>query len=314
MNSAALPFDKRVPNDQYDRISVIIPSFNSGTTIARTLETLQDQEQPGDYEVIVVDSSDDGAVADLVPNFPVTRLIRLERRAYPGNARNIGVAAATGEILAFTDADCMVGRDWIRTIRTAHQTGVPVIGGTIANGNPERLFGWMYYFCKLSHWLPNSQRIAVKEIPTACLTMKRFVFDQYGPFLEDCYSSDTAFNWAVAAQLGPPVLSSAIEVRHINCTRVGTVVCKLYRHGRDFARLRVSAEGWSGWRRLLFVLGSPLLPGMLFWRTARNVYASRIYLGRFVAYWPLVLAGWAVWGVGEAAGCLFPARRQSSQT
>lgn len=159
-------------------VSVIIPSFNSGATITRTLETLQDQEEPGNYEVIVVDSSDDDAVANLVRGFPVARLIRLEQRAYPGKARNIGVAVATGEILAFTDADCVVSRDWIRAIRMAHQTGIPVIGGTIANANPQSWIGWMYFFCKVSHWLPTQEARTMREIPTAALTMRRWVYDR----------------------------------------------------------------------------------------------------------------------------------------
>jgi hypothetical protein len=95
-------------------ISVIVPARDAAATLGATLASLADQDLDGPYEVIVVDagSSDDtAAIAERAGN-PV-RLVRAGD-ARPGAARNAGVQAATAPLLAFTDADCVPGRGWLR--------------------------------------------------------------------------------------------------------------------------------------------------------------------------------------------------------
>ena len=95
-------------------ISVIVPARDAAATIGRTLEALAAQDVEAPYEVIVVDdgSSDEtAALAERAPG-PV-RVIR-QAGAGPGPARNLGVAEASGSVLAFTDADCVPRADWLR--------------------------------------------------------------------------------------------------------------------------------------------------------------------------------------------------------
>lgn len=99
-------------------VSVIIPARDAEATLARTLDSLaaQDLEQP--YEVVVVDDgSSDGTAAvteadrGLIRG-PVT-VIR-QGPLGPAEARNRGAAAASAEVLAFTDADCFPRPGWLR--------------------------------------------------------------------------------------------------------------------------------------------------------------------------------------------------------
>lgn len=87
------------------RVSVIIPLYNKGETIARTLHSVYAQEFR-DFEVIVVDDgSTDGSrriVQDL--NLPSLRLVSQEN-AGPGAARNRGARSSDGSLLAFIDGD-----------------------------------------------------------------------------------------------------------------------------------------------------------------------------------------------------------------
>lgn len=98
------------------RVSVIIPARDAAATIGRTVEALAGQDLGEPFEVIVaLDGPDDGtadaargagAVDTIVP--PPD-----EAGSGPGAARNRGVAAARGSILAFTDADCEPEPDWL---------------------------------------------------------------------------------------------------------------------------------------------------------------------------------------------------------
>lgn len=98
------------------RISVIIPVYNGRQTLADCLQALQNQTHPPD-EVIVVDdgSTDDSAM--IAGRFGVKVLQQIN--AGPAAARNRGAVAATGDILLFTDADCIPAPHWVERMQAA---------------------------------------------------------------------------------------------------------------------------------------------------------------------------------------------------
>src|SRR5688572_21591436 len=103
-------------NSTVPRCSIVVPSYRSAATIARCLRSLIAQDAPFDYEVIVVDSSDDGTAELVRRDFPGVCLHHLPDRVGPETARNIGAKHAKGAILAFLDSDCIAPRDWLRRL------------------------------------------------------------------------------------------------------------------------------------------------------------------------------------------------------
>ena len=87
------------------KVSVVIPTYNDETTIAGTLESVFAQRFDGAFEVIVVnDGSTDGTRAVLEKFGERIRVIDQEN-AGAAAARNVGIAAASGEYIALLDAD-----------------------------------------------------------------------------------------------------------------------------------------------------------------------------------------------------------------
>jgi glycosyltransferase involved in cell wall biosynthesis len=286
------------------KLSVIIPSYNSSQTIAKCLRSLESQMSNEYVEVIVVDSSEDGTPDIVAKQFPKVVLYTFSERKFPGDARNFGISKAKGEILAFTDADCMVNQNWIDEIIKAHQAPYPLIGGAIDNGNPESYVGWSHYFCALSQWMPQSQTCLMAEIPTGCLSVKRWAFDKYGPFPERTFSEDVVFNWRVASDGHKPLFVPSIKVSHIQSSDWIRFLRKQLMYGRHYARARMAEQRFSTLRRITFVLASSLLPLLLFYRTSNRVFKTRIYLKQFVLSSPLVFVGLIAWSCGEFLGYL----------
>ena len=281
-------------------VSVIIASYNSSATIERCLEALTTLETAVPFEVVVVDSSQDGTTELIAARFPEVILLESDARLYPGNARNLGVERARAEILAFTDADCIVDDHWIEEIATAHRTDVLAVGGSIDNGNPESLISWANYFCEFTAWMPAGAPRPVLEIPTACLSIKRRAFEEFGPFLVDTLCSDSAFCWRLARSGRPPVFIPSMRVAHLSVTEPSLYFARKWRHGRAFARVRAAEEGLGRFRCLLKLLGSPFVPALLFFRTARSVARARLFRRQFVISAPLVFLGVLLWALGEA--------------
>lgn len=105
------------------RLSVIIPCYNAATTIAAQLDALAGQCWTHQWEVIVVNNRSTDGSMDVVERYrtrlPHLRIVdALARRSRP-YALNVGAAAATGESLAFCDADDEVGPGWVAAIGDA---------------------------------------------------------------------------------------------------------------------------------------------------------------------------------------------------
>ena len=99
-------------------ISVIIPSYNEDTNIGRCLLSLLAQDIPrNEYEIIVVDGDSKDRTREIAGQYADQVFIQTSRRV--GGARNDGVLASRGEIIATTDADCILPPDWLRNIRDA---------------------------------------------------------------------------------------------------------------------------------------------------------------------------------------------------
>jgi GT2 family glycosyltransferase len=97
---------------------VIIPAFNADETIEQCLKALVQQTvSRADYEIIVVDDGSSDETRPKVSSFPGIRLYS-QPNLGPAAARNLGVQHAQGDLVLFTDADCVPAEDWIKRIST----------------------------------------------------------------------------------------------------------------------------------------------------------------------------------------------------
>lgn len=102
-------------------ITVVVPTFRRPDGLTRALEALAGQQDPGaPWDVVVVDNDDPPGAqpvfSGLAPHFNGrARLVREARRG-ASRARNAGIAAASGEVVAFLDDDVVPAGDWLRQL------------------------------------------------------------------------------------------------------------------------------------------------------------------------------------------------------
>lgn len=166
-------------------MTVIVPVHNGAADLARCLDALRAQDYPAtSYDVVVVDNGSTeniGAVASTEPG--VTLLTEHRPGSYA--ARNTGLASASGELLAFTDADCSPSRHWLsRAVAVLEgPPGADMVGGAVdlrfATGAP-RTAAELY---ESIHAFPQQRYLEEQGwAVTANMVTWRRVFDQVGLF------------------------------------------------------------------------------------------------------------------------------------
>ncbi len=94
------------------KVSVIVPVYNNQESIKKCVEALLGQDYPNNgYEVIVVDDGSDDGTAGVVKAYPLKYIY--QKNQGPAAARNRGAGEAKGDIILFTDSDCVPDGNWI---------------------------------------------------------------------------------------------------------------------------------------------------------------------------------------------------------
>ena len=290
------------PQPQPDAIvaSVIVPSFNSKLTIRATLQAILTQKTSYPFEVIVVDSSNDGTAELVGREFPAVRLFRLHQQVYPGSGRNLGVQRALGRYVVFTDSDCVPASDWLERIVASIRTrDTDAVGGCVVNGYPKRLTGWVSHLIEFNEWTENTPAGQVKNIPTCNIAYRRQIFfERHLSFTDIFPSEDTIFNWILTERGGRIYFDPGIRVVHFG--RVG--LRRLLRHQFTLGQASAEARRTTTLPGQLFVrypILSLLLPGIrwlrTFWRLLKN---DRKQCALFVGITPLYLTAVFAWSVG----------------
>jgi len=120
------------------KISVIIPAYNAHKTIQKCLEGVLSQKTNNEYEVIVVDDGSSDDTVKIIEKFPV-RLIKQKHQG-PAKARNLGAKKSKGNIIIFTDSDCIPPENWLKELtKPFSDSEIVGVSGTYKTKNKEKI-------------------------------------------------------------------------------------------------------------------------------------------------------------------------------
>jgi len=176
-------------------ISVVLPTYNRASSLARALESLNRQEQV-ELEVLVVDNRSSDGTAELLSRLSEPFVALYE--ATPGEswARNTGVVRARSEWIAFFDDDEVAEPDWLWQLwRVAQTSGAAVVGGSVLlslSASEHQQWGPQ---CRKFLGELLAEEAGASTLPGCCNALvHRRVFDQVGLFdTELTVASDSDF-------------------------------------------------------------------------------------------------------------------------
>jgi glycosyltransferase involved in cell wall biosynthesis len=175
------------PRETRADVSVVVPALNAASTIEGCLAALAEQTvMPG--EVIVVDDGSTDDTPAIARRMGAKVLV--QDHAGAGAARNRGVDAATGELLLFTDADCVPAGDWVERLVEALEDEEVVAARGVCKSNQREAVA---RFAQLEYDEKHRQlarRRYVDLVSTDSAAYRRHTFRQFGGFDEDYVASE----------------------------------------------------------------------------------------------------------------------------
>lgn len=238
-------------------VSVIVPFFDREPYLDGCIQALLAQDEPGDdVEIILVDNGSTDRGLSVVARYPGLIVLREEKRgAYA--ARNTGLRRASAPIVAFTDADCVVGPGWIRAVREGMQD--PGVGIMIGQSDypAEATLGLRL--------LAAYENAKADYVASRCTAPYRFayannmavrasVFGELGPFEEWDRAADTELVHRAAARRPDLrfVFNRSMRVTHREFLRLRDRAGRLALYTRTNAKIATFRE--LGARQRLGVL------------------------------------------------------------
>ena len=185
-------------------ISIIIPVYNGEETLGLCLDSIARLDYPADkFEVLVIDNgSTDTSVR--IAETHGARILYEHSQKSSYAARNQGIIAAKGDLLAFTDADCIVTPAWLKNLVTNwDDNSIGCFAGEIQAYQPQTL---VEKFSDRIGILRQYGTIACTYLPyaqTANAAYRKEVFDKLGLFIPEIFSGgDAEISWRMQQKLG----------------------------------------------------------------------------------------------------------------
>ncbi|HEY4272745.1 MAG TPA: glycosyltransferase [Candidatus Udaeobacter sp.] len=187
-----------LPLPRTPTVSVIVCSYNGARTLAACLNSLGKLNYPA-YEIILVDDGSADDTAYVAAQFPQVRYIHQSNHGL-SHARNTGAAAAKGEVLAYTDSDCMADADWLYYL-----IGTLVSGDYAGVGGPNitpPAENWIQACVAAAPGGPNHvllTDIVAEHIPGCNMAFYRWAFEAVGGFDPEYRKAgdDVDFCWRI---------------------------------------------------------------------------------------------------------------------
>lgn len=229
-------------------ISIVVPAYNAEVHIRACLDSLLALDYPKNrLEILVVDNGSTDQTLPIIKTYPVGWLIEEQRGS--AAARNSAVRLARGEIIAFTDADCVVDVNWAKEIDITFQDPQVDAAMGFAEGIDENFWACLEQRNFEEFWYRKGKdgyTLRRSGVDTRIASIRKRVLEICGYFdsnLLDC--GDLELSAKLNRGKYQIVFNDRIKVRHRNRTNLNRILKIKENHARDF--LQIVEQQPGGW-------------------------------------------------------------------
>jgi hypothetical protein len=297
------PFASEPAGGPSPALSVVLPTSHGLANIARTLHALRAQTVRHCLELVIVAPSDSFTLNPaMIDGFAGVQVIAFgDVTASSNRARVAGIRVARAPIVALAEDHSFPEPGWAEALLAGHAEGTwAAVGPVVCNANPATAVSWANFMLEYGPWTEGAQRGAAVHLPGHNSSYRRGLLLAYGDRLESLMEAESILQWDLRHRGYQLLLEPAARTRHLNFSRLSSSIKLRFNCGRQFAATR-SAD-WPLQKRLLYVLGAPLIPFVRLWRTASLLARRPARRGLLSRVLPVLAAAVALDGFGELVG------------
>lgn len=289
------------PPTETVKLSVVVVSLYTHPLLIKCLDGILANEIEHRIEILVADCCTDEPISNLVEKYPNVRFIQFPQKVGIPFLAGAGIKQSTGEIVALTDASCVVSPNWIKAIFEAHRLPYPVIGGSVDVMEKMKPLDWAAYFCEYGQFMRPLKMGAVDVLPGNNISFKRSVLERGTEYVEPEFWKTY---WCEKLKGNGIELKSepAMLIYYAKTFQIVPFFIRRFHHGRCFAGMRTGQSSFA--RRMLYFAGSPILPAIFLYRTIVIILAKKRFFKEFVLSFPFLVLAIVFWSFGETFGYL----------
>lgn len=288
------------------KLSVVMVGYCSSENFRMALDHLRSQTVSTLLELIIVTHSKKelNLASSNLEGFSNYKILEIGEFESEGAAKAAGVMTASAPLVAFMEDHSYPNPLWAEALINAHSKGnFAVVGPVMLNANPQSNISWGTFLVLYGQWMTVQPHKEVKHLPGNHSCYKRELLLSYCSHLSEMLATESVLQWDLFGKGHHLYLEPTARVYHLNYSRLGPILSEYYLYSRIFAANRT--HGWNGIRRILYALGSPLLPLIRLLRILKDASRARLRVGLILrALIPLFLTLCAG-SVGELSGYAF---------
>jgi len=285
---------------------VVVPCKGHAKELSLCLASLTRQVTSFPYEMVVVDSASDPAVASVASSFPHVRVVRSESNLRAGPARNVGVRLSRADYVAFIDADCQAGKTWLATAVDELRRGAVMVGGPVLDALPWHPIAVTDNLLQFADFRPGRDDGPARYFPSCNMAVRSEAFAAVGGFPEfDLSAGEDLSLCNRFLHRWPEGLRfvRAMRVRHDGRTGLA----EFFKHQSAFGYARGSLGLHLTERQRRWGARAAMLPAVVLKRlcylAGRTLRFDPAGMPRMVILLPLIMAGLTAWAFGFRRGC-----------
>lgn len=290
-------------------LSVILVTPDSYASIRKVIRHLRAQNVRDQLELIIVAPARNALmlVESELTGFASYRVVEVGRIESGGGMLGCGVRAASAPLVVYVEEHSFPAPGWAEALIRAFDGPWAAVGSAVRNANPSNAISWATLFLEFGAWVPPAVAGERGLLPSHQTSYRRSLLLEYGAALDDLLETESTLQMALLARGHRLYFEPAAQTDHVNVSRFPDLIAIEFQNYRMFAANRAAHARWSLRRRVLYIVGGPLIPVVRLYRTLRELHRC----GQLTVRGPQLLFPLAVGviagAVGEIVGYTFGA-------
>jgi GT2 family glycosyltransferase len=203
-------------------VSIVIPTLNRRNRLRVCLNSLLNLNYPqSKMEIIIVDGDSNDGTKEMVQAEYTNVKLAIDKREGISYARNAGGKMAQGNIIAFTDDDCVVDKDWLTNLVTAfHNDKIAAVGGPVTLLNPGAFPRKLVESPTLGTFSSGSIECKTRVLITANLAVRKKVFENIKFNVLFGRRKSLLYKWEEDVEFSQRLLDSGYELLYVPTAKV----------------------------------------------------------------------------------------------